>query len=400
MLKLLDPPPPTNAYAPTIVASAFRPTARPKIRVGFVVHVMQVAGAEMLVARMIRSLRDRIDATVFCLDDLGTLGEQLRAEGVEVVVLGRRPGRDYGVAWRLAREVRDRRIDIVHAHQYAPFFYSALARLASRKRFRLILTEHGRHYPDVVSPLRRGINRLVLDRCADAVNACCRFSANALSRVDGFAGNRIEVFENGIDLSKYSLAASRESLRAGLGLSASRRYIAMVARFHPVKDHAMLIRGFARIAAEYPDTDLLLVGDGERRAAMESQIAGAGLNDRVVLMGVRSDIPEILAAIDIFALTSASEAASLTLLEAMASGKPAVVTDVGGNPEIVREGIDGFLVPRGDDAALAGAFRRMLDDSRGAISMGEAGRKRVHQYYGLERTISRYFHLYRELLPN
>src|SRR6266852_2065755 len=98
------------------------------IRVGFVLHVMQVAGAEVLVAEAIRRLAGRIDPVVFCLDAVGRLGEKLLEQGVPVVCLGRRPGRDWRVGWRLAGELRARRVEVVHAHQYTPFFYAALAR--------------------------------------------------------------------------------------------------------------------------------------------------------------------------------------------------------------------------------------------------------------------------------
>jgi glycosyltransferase involved in cell wall biosynthesis len=372
------------------------PTAVP-VRVAFVVHVMQVAGAEMLITETIRRLGNRIAPTVFCLDAVGVLGEQLRAEGVAVVCLDRRPGRDWRLVWRLAREFRSRRIEVAHAHQYTPFFYSAWAKLVNGGRPRLILTEHGRHYPDVVSPLRRSLNRLVLDRCADAVNACCRFSADALNAVDGFAGGRIEVIENGIEPDRYGTAADRAALRRRLGLDPTRRYLACVARFHPVKDHATLLRAFAAVAARRPDVDLLLVGDGRLRPALEEQGRQLGVADRVRFLGVRADVPDLLRAADLFTLLSVSEAASLTLMEAMACALPVVVTAVGGNPDIVRDGREGLLVPRGDGAAAAAAFLRLLDDPAEAARMGAAGRARVLQTYRLDQTIDAYHRLYRRL---
>jgi glycosyltransferase involved in cell wall biosynthesis len=358
---------------------------------------MQVAGAEVLVAETIRRLGDRIEPTIFCLDGIGRIGERMIAEGIPVVHLGRKPGLDWRVAWRMAREIRDRKIDVVHAHQYSPFFYAAIAKVAAKNSFRLILTEHGRHYPDVVSKKRRLFNRFFLDRLADAVNACCEFSAKALAANDGFSKKRIEVIENGIDLDRYEKSSDRLALREKLGLSHDRRYIACVARFHPVKDHAMLIRGFARLAANREDVDLLLVGDGPLREQLESQVRETGLVNRVRFFGIRRDVADILSAVDLFALTSVSEAASLTLLEAMACSKPVVVTDVGGNPEIVRNGIDGLLVPRGDDTACAAAFAKILDNPSSAESMGSEGRLRVEERYSLDRTIDRYYSLYRKL---
>ncbi len=368
--------------------------APPAIRVGFVLHVMQVAGAEVLVLETIRRLGSRIKPTIFCLDAVGRLGEQLRAEGVEVVCLERRPGRDWRLPWRLAREIRRRDIEVLHAHQYTPFFYAALARALVWLKPRLILTEHGRHFPDVVSPLRRAVNRLLLDRLADAVNACCAFSARALCEVDGFAGGRIEVIENGIEPERYQLATDQTALRQRLGLKPERRYVINVARHHPVKDQATLLRGFAVVAGRRDDVDLLLAGDGPGRAGLERQAADLGIAGRVKFLGVRRDVPDLLRAADIFALTSVSEAASLTLLEAMAAGLPVVVTEVGGNPEIVRHGREGLLVPRGDASALAEALGQLLDDPARAMNLGRAGRTRVGRRYRLGRTVEAYGRLY------
>jgi glycosyltransferase involved in cell wall biosynthesis len=358
---------------------------------------MQVAGAEVLVAETVRRLAGQIDPTIFCLDGVGPIGERLQAEGVEVVCLGRRPGRDWRVVWRLAREVRARGVELLHAHQYSPFFYAALARLLSGRSPRVILTEHGRHFPDVVSPLRRTVNRLFFDRLADAVSAVSAFSARSLARVDGFSGERIEVIENGIEVSRYGPAADRGALRRRLGLDVDRRYVANVARFHPIKDQAMLLRAFARVAAVRPDVDLLLVGDGPLRPDLEALVRELGVGPRVHFLGVRPDVPDLLRASDIFALTSISEAASLTLMEAMASAVPVVVTGVGGMPEIARHGAEGLLVPRGDDRAAAAALLRLLDDPAEAAALGAAGRARALARYRLEQTIAAYLRLYQRL---
>lgn len=364
------------------------------VKVGFVLHVMQVAGAEMLVAETIRRLGSRIEPVVFCLDAVGPLGERLRGEGVAVLAFGRRPGLDLSVSRRVAREIRGRRLDVLHAHQYTPFFYGAIAARLSGVRPRVIFTEHGRHYPDVVSARRRWTNRWVLDRLADEVNAVCEFSARHLAEQDGFDARRIAVIENGIDAPRYGHAVDVAGARRQLGLDPARRYVATVARFHPVKDHVTLIRAFGDCVRTRPDVDLLLVGDGPLRADLERQSADLGLRDRVRFLGVRDDVAAILGAVDIFALTSLSEAASLTLLEAMASELPVVVTAVGGNPEIVREGVDGLLAPRRDVPAIAEAFGRLLDDQRLARAMGASGAARARDQFQLDRTIARYYELY------
>lgn len=370
-----------------------KPQSRP-IRVGFVLHVMQVAGAEVLVKETIRRLGTAIRPSIFCLDRVGQLGEEHLAAGGDLVCFDRKPGRDFGASRKLARACRERRIDVLHAHQYTPFFYAALAKPFAGAGVKLILTEHGRHYPDVVSPARRAVNRLVLDHFADAVNACCAFSGKALSRNDGFAGRRVELILNGIEVNRYDPPASKPAQKERLGLPPGRRYLANVARHHPVKDQPMLLRGFALAAPDLPDVDLLMVGDGPQRSELEELARSLGLRERVRFLGIRSDVPEVLKAADAFALTSVSEAASLTLLEAMATGLPVIVTDVGGNPEIVRRGIDGLLVPRGDHVACGRAIRELFADPN---AMGANGRERVRAHYRLEQTVAAYHRLYRRL---
>lgn len=367
-------------------------TARP-LRVGFVLHVMQVAGAEVLVREMVRRLAGRVAPTIFCLDAVGRIGEEMTAEGVDVVCFGRKPGRDWGVARRLAAAARARNLDIVHAHQYTPFFYAALAKVLF-PRPKLVLTEHGRHYPDKVSPLRRAVNRVALDRLADAVTACCHFSGDGLSKTDGFAGGRIEVIENGIEVDRYGPATDKPTLKTRLGLEPDRRYLVHVARHHPVKDQATLLRGFAAAVPDLPGVDLLMVGDGPLRGELESLAVELRIPDRVKFLGIRADIPDVMRAADVFALTSVSEAASLTLLEAMATGLPAVVTDVGGNPEIVRHEREGLLFPRGDAAGCAAALRRLFRDPDLAAKLGAAGRARALDRYRLDRTVEEYYRLY------
>jgi L-malate glycosyltransferase len=367
----------------------------PPVKVGLVVHVMQMAGAERLVVETIRRLGSRIHPTVFCLDDEGPLGAELVRDGIDLVVLGRSPGLDLRVAWQLADEIRRRQIHVVHAHQYTPFFYAALAKLRAGGRFRLILTEHGRHYPDLVSARRRLGNRLLLARLADRITAVCAFSVDALATKDGFPRHRIEVVPNGIDLADYDRV-----LPAADGLPNGRRFITTIARFHPVKDHATLIRAFAKMATRFADVDLLLAGDGPLKHDLAGLATTLKVTDRVRFLGVRRDVPELLNASTIFALTSVSEAASLTVLEAMAAARPIVLTDVGGNPELVRHEVDGLLAPRGDVNRIADALARLLADPALAARLSASAALRVRQQFLLDHTIDRYYEIYRALAPS
>ncbi|MDB4477479.1 glycosyltransferase [Rhodopirellula sp.] len=362
-----------------------------KIRVGFVMHVMQVAGAEVLVTQIIEQLSDRIEATVFCLDALGELGQKLLDAGIPVIVLNRKPGLDRDVAKRLANEVKSRQIEVLHAHQYTPFFYSALSRMLHRTKTKILFTEHGRHYPDIVSTKRRLANRLVLQHYADISTACCDFSAKALREIEGFP--KAITLPNGVDLRGLPERGPQEKtnqMREKLGMQTGIPYAACIARFHPVKDHETLIRAWQVVNQSLPTAKLLLVGDGECRDKCEALCRELDLKDSVEFWGIRHDVPEILRAIDVFALTSVSEAASLTLLEAMASGCPAVLTDVGGNAEHVTHGIEGFLAPRSDSQTIGERLLELLSSPNHSEVMGAAARKRVESDFDLTGVIEQY----------
>jgi L-malate glycosyltransferase len=368
------------------------------IKVGFCLHAMQVAGAEVLVSQIIDRLASWIDPTIYCLDSIGKLGEELRTRGVPVVVLDRRPGFDSRVLRRLGEDMRHRGIEVLHAHQYTPFFYAALAKWRFSRATKILLTEHGRHFPDVVSWKRRWVNRLFLRSAASHSTACCRFSAQALEKVDGF--RNVEVLYNGIDPTSHPPRpsdAERQRNRQSLGMQRELQYIVCIARFHPVKDHATLVKAFAIVRSRLPHARLVLVGEGEQRPAIESLCQTLGCREQTEFWGLRRDISAILQASDLFALTSLSEAASITLLEAMANECAVAVTDVGGNGEHVRHEVEGLLSPRGDSQTLARNLERLLRDEPLRVEMGKRGRQRVLQEFSLPHAIDRYKHWYQQL---
>lgn len=369
------------------------------IRLGFCVHKMQVAGAEVLIDRMLTYFGDAIEPTIFCLDAIGAIGERLRSEGRDIVVLDRQPGVDWSVPGRYAKELDARGIEVLHAHQYTPFFYSALAKRKCRTaRPKLFFTEHGRHYPDKVNWKRRMANMLVLARYADSIGACSRFSADAVVKVDGFP--RCSVILNGVPLEKFRRRGTleeRKALRRSLGLDEARPVVVCVARFHPVKDHMTLLKAWKIVADRHPDAQLLLLGEGEERPRLEEWIRNEGIGGSVRFLGARSDVQDFLQCVDVFALTSLSEASPLTLLEAMACSCPAVVTDVGGNAEHVEHGVEAFLAPRGDEKRVAECLHQLLASAELRETMGAAGRKRIEAQFSLEHCLEQYGREYERL---
>lgn len=372
------------------------PARDSRIGVLHVVHSLNIGGAEKLVHDLaIATDSDAFRVEVACLDALGTLSTGLAVRGHTIHPLARRPGLDALLPLRIADLCRHRDLSVVHAHQYTPFFYGVLgARLSGRAR--CLFTEHGRHHPDVRKSKRVAANA-VLSRLCDEVVAVSEFTRRALIENDGFPPAKVRVLYNGVHLSDPQTGPDRASVRAALELQPNDRVIGLCARLSPEKNVPLLLEAFASVRAAMPEARLVIAGDGPARADVESSVRRLGLEADVALLGFRDDVPSLIRAFDVFCLPSLTEGTSTTLLEAMNAGCPAVVTRVGGNPEIVVEGVTGECVPSGHAPALAAALTTMLQDPDRARRMGAAGHSRVKERFTFEGMVDGYEALYRRL---
>ena len=313
--------------------------------------------------------------------------------------LERRPGLDRRVGRRARRIIAEHRVALLHAHQYTPFFYAAVAR-GLRRRPAMIFTEHGRHYPDQRKLKRVVANKFLLGR-ADRVTAVGRFVKRALVNNEGISPDRIEVIYNGIDPARFDLADRdrvRAAVRNELGLRCDQPVALQVARFHPVKDHATSLRAFARVIADVSDAVLLLAGAGEMISEMQALAGQLGLGDRARFLGERSDVADLMAAADVFVLSSVSEGVSVTLLEAMGAKLPIAATAVGGNEEVVAHDESGLLSPRGDADALGANLAALLGSADLRARMGRAGHARLLERFTQDRMHECYAALYDQML--
>jgi L-malate glycosyltransferase len=361
-----------------------------------VLHTLQIGGAEMLAARLARCLQDRFQFVFACLDGLGTLGAELQDEGITVEVLGRGGGIDIGCVRRLARFVRDQRADLIHAHQYTPFFYARAPGWIGL-RLPVLFTEHGRFYPDLPNRKRIVFNQLFLRR-RDRVVAVGQSVKQALIDNEGIPASKIEVIYNGVRLDDFQTdPAMRQQIRAELSIPVAAPVAILVARLDYLKDHATAVRTAERVRQQLPDFRLLIVGEGPERAKIEAEIATRGLGDCVIMLGQRTDVRRLLSAADVFLLTSISEGIPVTLIEAMGGQLPVVSTAVGGVPEVVVGEQTGILAPSGDDAALAASVIRTLTEADFARRLGAAGRARAVELFSEEQMHAAYAAVYGEL---
>jgi glycosyltransferase involved in cell wall biosynthesis len=351
----------------------------------------------MLVAQLAPKLAQTCRFVFVCLDELGSLGEQLSEAGFSVYVLHRRPGFDWSCLRRLAEILRREQVDLVHAHQYAPFFYGIMARLLYR-RPPILFTEHGRHFPDYPRPKRIFANRLLLSR-RDRVVGVGEAVRQALIQNEGIPAERVGVIYNGINLAPFANGApDRLALRKEIGVGLQDLVIFQVARLDYLKDHATAIRALERVACQLPSVRLVLVGVGPELTAIREQVHRRGLDSFVRFLGLRTDVARLLRAGDLFLLTSISEGIPLTLIEAMAAGLPVVSTRVGGVPEVIEDGRTGLLAPAGDDALLAEKILELANKPALRTTMGQLGRERATTLFSETQMHGRYLGLYQEML--
>lgn len=336
-------------------------------------HGLNTGGAEILAERLGRRLAESYDVIFACLDNVGEIGERLLDSGFQVTHLARGSGIDFGCARRLATLVRKERVDIIHAHQYTPFFYALTIRMLATGR-PVLFTEHGRFLPDYPRKKRMLFNRAMLRR-QDRLIAVGRDVKRALVENEGLPADRVEVIYNGVCVESFDRAHfphARQWLLADVGLPSNAVIVVQVARLDYLKDHRTAVRTIAA-TPEAANVHLLVIGEGPERAAIESEIQTCALSARVHLLGLRHDIARILAGADILLLTSISEGIPLTIIEGMAAGLPIVSTDVGGISEIIEDQLHGFLSPAKDVAALSSGLMRLGQNSTLRQRMGEAG---------------------------
>lgn len=351
-------------------------------------------GLERTVIDLIAAQREAGDTCrVICLFEPGQLADELTVQGVDVQACYKRGGLELATLRRARALIRQSPGAVLHTHNATAHYHAMLAALGLPLA-RTLNTRHGMGVADPRSRKEWLYRRSA--RHTDFVVGVCEAARQRFAEQGVRPRGALLSIPNGIRLERFTARndAARLALLAELGWPEECRIIGSVGRLNPVKDQALMIAAFARVHAQNPQARLVIVGDGELRAALQAQIDDAGLGAVARLVGDRSDVPRWLAAWDVFALSSRSEGYSIALLEACAAALPIVATDVGGNGEIVREGRNGRLAQSGDVEGFADALSGLLADAQGAALQGEVGREWVLAEGSFRRMAARYAALY------
>ena len=362
-----------------------------------IVHVVEsldVGGLERVVLSLAAWQRSRGDRSdIVCLFHEGALAAQSRAAGIPVSSINKKPGLDLGAIWTLRRHLVERRPDVVHTHNAAAHYYAAAAVTGLGPR-RLINTRHGM---GASTGARR---QMLLYRAA--LNGTQRVVTVCAAARDQFVGTRqipaskVSVIPNGTAVAQMEPRSTpaKHRLLATLGRPLDTVLVGVVGRLSAVKNHELLFEVMRRLRAIDRRVDLVVIGDGECRAQLETRVHELALTSCVHFLGMRNDVNQLLSALDVFALSSTSEGYSLALVEAAAAALPIVATDVGGNREIVQHDKSGLLVASQDATALAASLARLIDDPALRERMGAHSRQWALQSGSIDTMGAAYHALY------
>jgi glycosyltransferase involved in cell wall biosynthesis len=360
-------------------------------RVGLLIESGGPGGAESVVLGLANGLRDRgIAVFPLVLADHETwLTSRLERDGHRVF----RPTLRSPLDWQMVTNVRnwivEHDIELLHAHEFTMGFYSAVAGALTRTPH--VITMHGG--VKFAAALRRRLALSIAARRAFATVGVSESTCDHLAHALFLPRGRIDLVRNGVPIT----AGDRERTRAALGLDGAARMILAVGNLYPVKGHADLVAAadlLQRRVTEHP-WRIFIAGRGDQEATLRSAITKAGLTDRVELLGIRNDIPDLLSAADGWVMPSRSEGLPMALLEALYAGLPIVATAVGGIPAVLGETGDGVVVPPRDPGALADAIEALLRKDPSAAARASRKAAVASSPYSVDTMVSNYLDVYR-----
>jgi glycosyltransferase involved in cell wall biosynthesis len=290
----------------------------------------------------------------------------------------------------LARHLLVREVSVAHSFSfYSNLLMIPVARMA---RVPIVIGSH-RQLGDLLTPLQFDSQNAVFRLC-DRVVCNSRAAADRLTRC-GLSPDKIAVIPNAVSPEIFSIGHARKRLPVARPLK-----VGMIGRMSVSKDYALLLRAAARIRSRSFNIQFLLVGDGPQRPELESMTRTMGLIDQVTFLGERRDLGDVLAQLDISVLASSSESSPNAITESMAAGLPVVASQVGGIPELVSHGQNGFLIPIDDEVRLAASIESLAEDPKFRAWMGRNAYEFAHQRFRLGHVCGLYEQLYEELLDH
>lgn len=378
-----------------------------KVNVLFVIPQVERGGTENLVLSLINGLNHNIFKSYLVyfhfFGNFQFLNEFVEA-GASVYQIPREKRLDFSTMLNIASIVKENNIHIVNAHHFVSFFYSYFG-CKIGNQVKLIFTNHSCWEIENITWKSRLAGRLTLRNIDKVVGVTDEVTKRFIDTYHINSSKTCTIL-NGVDLDKFSLVAIRAKIRHELEVGDKTIIIGVIANFRKVKNHIFLVKAIEKLIRLNKDVKVVFVGQSFKNdpessiEEVHNFIKSSGLGNKIILMGYRTDTPELLSSFDIFCLTSLKEGLPISVIEAMAAGLPVVGTNVDGINEVVIPGKTGLLVNLGDVDGLATALYTLIENTDLRHKMGQAARQRAEKKYSLERCISEYEALFLSILQS
>jgi glycosyltransferase involved in cell wall biosynthesis len=368
-----------------------------KINVMHVSYGMGIGGMEKVITDLCRHMNgDKYQSMICCTNLKGEFGQILEKEGYRIFLCAQNGKYEkYLRLLEVAKLLKRNRIDIVHSHSVAcveGVMGGVLARTPVR-----IHTDHCKNYPTNWRYMR---SEKIASYFADRFVAVSNHTKKDLVQWENISPDKIQVIYNGMNFGAEFGKEDHERILQELGLKPHQRVIGSVGRIEYQKGYDLLVDSAKEILDRHPETRFVIVGGGSKEEELRIQIRRLNLERHFILTGWRVDAPLILSTFDIFVMTSNFEGMPIVLLEAMAMGKPIVSTAVGGSPEIIEHGENGFLLHDRNPNKLASLIAELLVNEGRRKEMGEKGRRNYRMNFTAEKMAEEYSNLYEKYLSS
>lgn len=378
----------------------FAPQQRNRISVCHVIEGGAWAGAEVQVATLLRALSKCPDISLHAIVlQEGRLADELRTFGVDVQIVSERQRSFPRVISECSEFLKRKNIQILHSHNYKENLVALLlSRICNVPH--LVRTEHG--HPEPYSAVRNPKHWCVL--AANRIAA--KYTAARIVSVSSDLGEfwmrhvdpqKVTILRNGVDLERVRSSFSPAEAKQRLGISEDSFVVGVAARLECIKRHDLFLATASYLAQRIPNSNFVIAGGGRQKESLRRLILESGLQNRVALLGERNDVYDVLRAMDILLVCSDHEGIPMVMLEAMALGVTVVSRKVGGIPEVIRDGVNGILVPSDDPEELARACMSIFQEPSLRANLRQTAQDEIHRRYSADENAETMVELYRSL---